>query len=392
MTNTTDISPLRLGFIGGSRVSAVGYAHFVACTMDNRWSLEAGCFTPDRAIGERTALAYGVPLERTYTDWRPFIERERSRLDAVVVLTPTPMHFEMVKVSLEAGLPVICEKSMALDAAQGEALLETTREHSGFLAVTYNYSGYPMVRELRALIKNGRLGRIIHFQAEMPQEGFIRLDALGNRPQPQRWRLSDAKIPTIHLDLGVHLHHLVHYLTAARPHRVAASQASYGWFPEIIDNVSAVCEYSKGIVGQLWFSKSALGHRNGLRLRIFGTEAAAEWFQADPEELRISYADGRREIIDRAGAVEVAACDRYSRFKAGHPAGFIEAFANLYGDLADCLRQFQQDGTWSSPEVSGAELAVEGLHFLEAMAQAATTGEWQAVPLAPPPNRSERGG
>jgi predicted dehydrogenase len=391
MIAKTETSPLRLGFIGGSRESAVGYVHFVACTMDNRWSLEAGCFTPDRAVSERTAIAYGVPLERTYTDWRGFIARERSRLDAVVILTPTPMHFEMVKASLEAGLPVMCEKALALDAAEGEALLEVTRQYSGFLAVTYNYSGYPMVRELRTLIGRGRLGRIIHFQAEMPQEGFIRVDPSGNRPQPQGWRLSDGKVPTIHLDLGIHLHQLVHYLTAARPRRVAASQTGYGWFPEITDNVSAVCEYSDGIMGQLWFSKSALGHRNGLRLRIFGTEAAAEWFQADPEELRIAHADGRREIVDRAASVEVAAAEQYSRFKAGHPAGFIEAFANLYGDLADCLRQFQRDGSWSSPEVSGPELAVEGLRFLEAMAEAARTGEWQALPVASPSNRSEGG-
>ena len=174
------------------------------------------------------------------------------------------------------------------------------------------------------------------------------------------------------------MHHLVYYLTGQAPLEVVSDQRSYGWF-DVIDNVTCLCRYSDNIQGQIWFSKSALGHRNGLRVRIYGSEASAEWFQANPEELILSFLDGRRQIIDRASAVEVAGMRRYTRFKAGHPAGFIEAFANLYTDISDCLRQYKATGKWTSAEVFSAELADEGLRMFEAMVKSALLGKWQIV-------------
>lgn len=168
--------------------------------------------------------------------------------------------------------------------------------------VIYNYSGYPMVRELRRMIRDGELGEILHFQAEMPQEGFLRTDNKRNKPQPQAWRLSDSSVPRIHLDLAVHLHELIHYLTGLKPITVVADQASRGWF-DVIDNVTCLARYTENVQGQFWFSKCALGHRNGLRLRIYGSKASAEWYQMNPEEAVISYGDGRRQILDRASNV-----------------------------------------------------------------------------------------
>ena len=188
----------------------------------------------------------------------------------------------------------------------------------------------------------------------MPQEGFIRVDAQGNKPVPQSWRLSDGDIPTLHLDLAVHLHQIVHYLTGQKPEAVVSDQNHYGWFSGVVDNASCLCRYTGDIQGQFWFSKSALGHRNGLRIRIYGDHGSAEWYQANPEELVLSYMDGRREILDRAAAVEISNQRRYNRFKAGHPAGFVEAFANLYSDIADGLRQYKRTGAWQSSEVFSA--------------------------------------
>ena len=283
-------------------------------------------------------------------------------------------------------MPVICEKSLAADVDEARRILTARDEAKGFLAITYNYSGYPMVRELRNLIRRGVLGRILHFQAEMPQEGFRRVDAQGKQPVPQAWRLSDRSIPVIYLDLGVHLHHVLHYLTEQHPLEVVADQRSYGWF-EVMDNVTCLCRYTDGIQGQIWFSKSALGQRNGLRFRIYGSEASAEWYQANPEEVVLSFVDGRRQILDRAATVEVANLKRYNRFKAGHPAGFIEAFANLYGDIADALALYQDAGTWVSDEVFSADLAAEGLLALEAMVRSSHSGSWEKVGKLGTPNR-----
>lgn len=371
--------PLTLGFIGGSLQSAVGYAHHTSAVMDNQWALVTGCFSRNHETNQATAEAYGVSSERTYKTWQEMLNAEKGHVDAIVVLTPTPSHHEMVTACLRAGFPVICEKALATSSLEAREIIATRNANKGFLAVTYNYSGYPMVRELRHIIKEGRLGRLQHFQVEMPQEGFIRVDRHGNKPKPQSWRLNDGDVPTIHLDLAVHLHQLLHYLTDQSPLEVVTDQGRFGYFPEIIDNVINLCRYSDGMHGQIWFSKASLGHRNGLRLRIYGTQGSAEWFQANPEEVLLAFADGRRETIDRAADVELAGLKRYNRFKAGHPAGFVESFANLYSDIATCLRQFQATGKWHSDDVFSGELALEGLGLIEAMAKSADTKRWQTV-------------
>jgi predicted dehydrogenase len=384
MHTSTQSTPLQLGFIGGSINSAVGYSHFVSSAMDGKWQLVAGSFSTKPELNKETAEVYGVATERVYADWREMLVHEQGKLDAIVILTPTPAHFECVMACMQAGYAVICEKSLAVSSDQAKKMIALRNQLNGFLAVTYNYSGYPMVRELAHIIQQGKLGKILHFQVEMPQEGFIRVDAQGNKPVPQPWRLSDGEIPTLHLDLAVHLHQIIHYLIGQKPIELVSDQNHYGWFSGVVDNASCLCRYSDGIQGQIWFSKSALGHRNGLRIRIYGSEGSAEWIQTNPEELLLSHVDGRREILDRAASVEVTNQRRYNRFKAGHPAGFIEAFANLYSDIAEGLHQFKRDGKWKSKEVFSAELALEGMYFLEAMVASAKTRSWQMVDVVLP--------
>ncbi|MCU7932188.1 MAG: Gfo/Idh/MocA family oxidoreductase [Candidatus Thiodiazotropha sp. (ex Codakia rugifera)] len=384
-------SPLALGFIGGALDSAVGYAHFSACGMDNRWKLVAGAFSQDPRINQDTAKAYGVSGDRVYDDWADMIAKEKDHLDAVTILTPTPSHYHIVSECLTQGMPVICEKALATTSVEIQMILEARNARNGFLAITYNYSGYPMVRELRALIRSGELGEILHFQAEMPQEGYRRVDTHGNKLHPQEWRLHDGDIPTIHLDLAVHLHQLIHYLTDQHPLEVVADQSTCGWF-NVIDNVTCLCRYSEKILGQMWFSKSALGHRNGLRIRIYGSEASAEWFQANPEELILSYADGRRQILDRGADTQLAGLTRYSRFKVGHPAGFVEAFANLYTDIANSMQEYKMTAQWQSDEVFSAELALEGMSMLEAMVRSISMRKWIAVRGTPNNDTNTRQG
>jgi predicted dehydrogenase len=379
MIDPTSRTPLSLGFIGGAVNSAVGYAHFVSCRMDNRWNVVAGCFSAHAEINARTGSAYGVDAKRVHADWTSLLRDEHDHLDAVLVVTPTPAHREMVGACLEAGIPVISEKALATNKQESAELLALRQETAGFLAVTYNYSGYPMMRELRAKIASGALGEILHFQAEMPQEGFARTTLDGGRPAPQEWRLHDGAVPTLALDLAVHLHHCVDFLIQAKPLSVVADQSTGGWFRNIVDDFVCIARYERNIRGQIWFSKSSLGHRNGLRLRIYGSKASAEWYQANPEELHISHIDGRREILDRGGDVTVASLERYNRFKVGHPAGFVEAFANLYVDLADSLLAFSQTGRWDAEDVYGVAKAHEGLSLLDAMETSASTSMWCEV-------------
>ena len=379
MTVITKKKCFSIGFIGGSIKSAVGYTHKIASQMDGRWQVVAGCFSRNHETNLETAVEWGIPLERTYSDYQTLLEKEQGILDAIVVLTPTPSHTDIVIEALKKGYAVICEKALTGTSEDAQLIAESVKANKGFLAVTLNYSGYPMLRELRHIISAGRLGKIKQIQIEMPQEGFARLDSYGNKPQPQSWRLSDGKISTISLDLGIHLHHIIHYLTGEYPREVVADTASFGWFENVIDNVSCLLRYSGGLHCQMWYSKAALGQRNGLKIRAFGDKGSAEWLQVQPEELLISNVDGSREILDRASIVDIANLARYNRFKAGHPAGFIEAFANLYYDLADSYIEFKQLGQISSNEIFGVSHSINGLQLFEGIAQSVDERRWVKI-------------
>ncbi len=371
--------PFRIGFIGGGLNSAVGNTHRISCQMDNRWRLDAGCFSTHSDVNRETAEQWGVDADRLYDDWRTFLDEEKGKLDAVCLLTPTPQHSEMALEALKRGYAVICEKAMADSSSDAEGICRAVKQYNGFFAVTYNYTGYPMLRELRRMVLENKLGQIQLVQIEMPQEGFARLSKDGKPPTPQSWRLQDGTIPTISLDLGVHLHHMVDFLTGEKPVEVVADQASFGFFKDVIDNVNCLVRYTGDVRSQIWYSKMALGHRNGLRVRVYGDLGSAEWFQLEPEELLFYDKQGHREIIDRASCVEIADQLRYNRFKSGHPAGFIEAFANHYYDLAEGLSEFRRRGLCSSPYVFSADKAKEGLQMLEAINISAKSKCWQEV-------------
>ena len=249
--------------------------------------------------------------------------------------------------------------------------------HSSYIALPIP-DVYPIIRELRDKIENGMLGNILHFQAEMPQEGYLKYDSTGKAPVPQQWRLVDKSIPALHLDLGVHLHQLIGYLTKLNPKEVISSQNRFSNL-SVVDNVNTMCRYDEGMVGNMFFSKSSLGCRNGLKIRIFGSKASAEWIQMNPEEILVCHDNGKREILDRAVDSKVASLKKYERFKAGHPAGYVEAFANLYNDIALCLKDYHENGEWTSNEVYSVDFALEGLLMLEAMVRSFESKSWEAV-------------
>jgi len=371
--------PFKLGFIGGGLNSAVGNTHRIASQMDHRWILESGCFSTNNKINNETASKWGIDKSRLYDDWRVLLNKERDKLDAVCLLTPTPAHSEMAIYALNNGFPVICEKTMATSNKEALAICRAVQANKGFLAVTYNYTGYPMLRELRQMIIDGKLGVIHLIQIEMPQEGYARLNKQGVPAKPQAWRLKDGVVPIISLDLGSHLHNMIYFLTRETPLQVIADQASYGFFKDVTDNVNCLVRYTGNMRAHIWYSKTALGHRNGLRIRVYGNKGSAEWFQLTPEELIFNDIYGKREVIDNASRVNIADQRRYNRFKSGHPAGFIEAFANHYYDIADSLQQFKKNGYYASPWIFTADFAKEGLLMLEAISKSVKNNRWQTI-------------
>jgi len=372
----TPHKPLRLAFIGGALNSAVGYTHFNASRLDGQFKLEAGCFSRSSQHNEHTADVYGVERARCYSNWQELLIDEKGSVDAVVILTPTPTHAEIAVAAIEAGYPVICEKALATSSEECNRIQAAVKKNQGYLAVTFNYSGYPMVRQLRQMISEGRLGRLQQIQVEMPQEGFLRMNA-----NPQDWRRKDYAVPTVSLDLGVHVHHLVDFISSGlKPLSLVGEQASYGQFPGIIDNTYCIARYEQGMRVQAWWGKTALGHRNGLRIRVYGEIGSAEWYQMDPEVLSWADNDGHHYLLDRGSSeAKIAQEARYNRFKPGHPSGFIEAFANLYADFSEELRGAIDGARIKNPYVFGAEHATEGVRVMELITDSAKASQWLTV-------------
>lgn len=367
--------PLRLAFIGGSIQSAIGYTHFTASRMDGLFALEAGCFSRDADINAQTGKVYGV--HRLYPDALSLLHAERERVDAVVILTPIPSHYEIIRTALDLGVAVISEKALALSSAECRSLEDLVHKKQAYLAVTLNYSAYPMVRQLRKMVQDGQFGTLQQIAIEMPQESFLRDDLTA-----QAWRQRDYYVPTVSLDLGVHVHHLVHFVSGLKPLAVSADRASFGKLKNLVDTVHGFAQYENDVRVQVWWGKTALGHRNGLRIRLYGSKGSAKWSQMNPEFLHWADNQGHCYILDRASKEATLAREpRYNRFKAGHPSGFIEAFANLYTDLAQDLAAFKLAKARGEvfrrhPYVFGVDHAIDGLAFIEAMDQSARQQQW----------------
>jgi predicted dehydrogenase len=326
--------------------------------MDNKWELGGGCFSTAKDANEVTIETWAEGGDLYYDVGEILYEDMDS--DAIVILTPTPLHHEQVIACLDAGYPVICEKALCTSSKQAKEIVDK----GGDLVVTYNYTGYPMIRELRAAINAGFLGHIQQVQIEMPQQGY----SSDTCKKPQEWRMTDGDIPTLHLDLCDHMIHMYYYLTGQHPVKVVSDQDSLGQY-EVIDNVGFMARDKDNRMLQGWFSKAALGYSNGLRVRVFGDNGAAEWLQSSPEYLTIHQPNGHTQVMERGPTCLEASLPRYNRFKPGHPSGFIEAMANLYWDFSETLTQ----------PLYSAAVAYQGLQVMEAMVKSNESGKWEPV-------------
>lgn len=356
----------KLGFIGGGINSIAGYPHYIASQLDNRFEVVAGVFSSDINKSKETSKKWGV---NHYDNLDAMLKNEQ--LDAISILTPTPLHYEHIKYLLQKQIPIICEKPL-VDSYHDLLTLQKSLGNN-FLAVTNNYSGYPMIRELKQQIKNGNLGEILSINLQMPQETFLRPPK--NINYPQKWRLNDAEIPMISLDLGTHLHHLSNFLLEEEPVALLAEFHSFSTY-NVIDDVKILLRYKKNKSGMMWFSKTALGHRNGLSVEVYGSKGSALWVQESPEQLNISYNDGLKTSLDRASNCLEANQPRYNRMTPGHPSGFIEAFANTYSDIADLLDAYKQNDKSVNSSIYSLQNAANGLKMLFKATQSYKNNSW----------------
>jgi predicted dehydrogenase len=327
--------PLRWGMIGGGEGAFIGGVHRMAARLDGRYQLVAGVFSSDAEKTKRSAKALGVDEARAYPTVEAMIAGEKARPDGVEVVsivTPNHVHYAQSAACLEAGLDVICDKPLTTNLADAEKLVALATAKKRLLGVTFNYTGYPMVRYAKQLIADGLIGTLRVVQAEYPQ-GWL-ATALEKTGQKQAsWR-TDPKLAGAGAlgDIGSHSFQLVEFVTGEKVSEVAADVTAIVPGRPIDDNVNVLLRFAGGARGSLWASQVAIGHLNSHRLRVYGENGSVQWFQERPEELLIVEA-GQSPRCVRRGDPETPVSS--VALPGGHPEGFIEAFSQLYTDFAE---------------------------------------------------------
>ena len=332
------IKKYRLAFVGGGISSTIGKIHSIATTIDRRWKISSGFFSRNKNINLKTAKLYGVDENRVYQNFDKFLILEKDKIDAIVLLVPTPARLKYLLKIFKFKIPVISEKPL-IDNYEGFKKLNKYKKN--FLRVTYNYTGYPLVKELSELIIKKYLGKIKQIHFEMPQDAFT--ITTSKNIKPKKWRLRDHYVPNISHDLGSHILSLTYYLLGEYPSEVMCNYFKSSKYKNLIDNGYFWIKFKSGISGTYWISKSVPGIRNGLKLKIIGEKKSAHWFQMRPEELKICNENGSIEIIDNLTFQLKANSKKYNRYKVGHPSGFLEAFANMYSDYSDEFTDFKKN-------------------------------------------------
>ena len=328
---------LRLGFVGGGRDSVIGGTHLVASRVDGFYDLVAGVFSADPHVSKATAKAELVNPSRVYESFSEMAEQEAKRedgIDVVLIATPPDIHYAASKIFLERGIDVICEKPMTVDRKQALALNELVSQNDRLFCLTHCYTGYPMVREARSIVRSGVLGKIRILEAELAA-GDPGVSVEPDDPSKRHWRFRDDIMGkgAILGEVSSHAHHLLHYIYGEEISEVSAELSIFVPRRIVYDNAYVTLRYANGARGRIWGSYVAAGNDHGLRFRIFGEEGSLTWDQETPEVLWLKPI-GKEAVRIARGYDDLSfEATTATRFRPGHPEGYALAFANLYSDF-----------------------------------------------------------
>ena len=380
---------LQWGLIGGGESSQIGAAHRIAARMHDAFELTAAALDIDPARAREYAIRLGVAKERAYGDWREMLEAERKRarrVDLVTIATPNSSHFEITRAFLAAGFDVLCEKPLTNTVAEAEEIVRVARSHNRVCAVNYAYSGYPLVRHARAMVARGDLGRIRVVVAEFAH-GHHASAAEADDPRV-RWRYDPAVagVSSVLADCGIHALHLACFITGQQLESLAADFASTIEARRLEDDALLAFRMSQGAVGRLWTSAVAIGRAHGLTIQVYGELGGLRWQQEHPNQLYWTPVGAPTSIIERGVPGLSLEADRATHVAVGHAEGFLEAFGNIYADLAELL-QARNAGRAPDPLALSYPRAEDGLLSVAAVqaaaASASTGGAWVKLSAAP---------
>ena len=330
---------IKLGMVGGGEGAFIGEVHRIAARMDERFQLCAGalCSDPERSL--KSALDLGLPEDRSYSDYKEMAISESQRDDGinfVSIVTPNHLHHPIAKAFLEVGINVICDKPMTMNSEEAQELIDISESSDLIFAVTYNYSGYPLIREAREIIKKGDLGSIRIIKVEYIQDWLT--EPIENTGQKQAsWRVDPKKsgIGGSIGDIGTHAFHLAHFVTQQLPNKISADLSCFVEGRELDDNAHILMRYESGAKGMIWSSQVAPGNENNLKIQIYGEKGGLIWQQENPNELILNLLNQPSRRLTRGSSFVGDQSARLTRIPAGHPEGYLEGFANIYREVAD---------------------------------------------------------
>jgi len=380
-----DSGRIRLGMVGGGQGAFIGAVHRIASRLDNEYELVAGALSsePKRAIA--SALELGIARDRAYGTFEEMAKAEAKRADGIEVVsivTPNHMHAGPAKAFLKAGIHVICDKPLALNVKEAKELVALAKKSGKIFALTHNYTGYPMIRQARAMVAAGELGEIRHVQAEYAQDWLTeRLEATGQKQADWRTDPKRSGVGGALGDIGTHAYNLACFVTGLTLDSLCADLTTFVKGRKLDDNDNVLLRWKGGAKGMLWASQIAVGNENGVTLRVYGTKGGLSWRQEDPNYLWFSPFGQPPRKITRGGHGSGPAAARVTRVPSGHPEGYLEGFANIYAEVARAIRAARA-GKKPDPAVifPTVEDGLKGMEFVEAAVKSNAKGStWVKV-------------
>jgi predicted dehydrogenase len=362
---------IRLGMVGGGKDAFIGAVHRIAARIDDQFELVAGALssTPEKARDSGRAL--GLAADRIYDDFATMAQREARRkngIEAVAIVTPNHMHAPAAKAFLKRGIHVICDKPLTATLAEAKGLARAAAASDALFVLTHNYTGYPMVRQARAMVADGAIGAVRLVQVEYAQDWLATpVEEAGSKQAG--WRTDPARSGKGGStgDIGTHGYNLARFVSGLRLEALAADLQAFVPGRRLDDNGHVLLRFEGGARGMLWCSQVAPGNENALRLRVYGETGGLEWAQEDPNYLWHTPLGQPKRLLTRGGAGALPAAARVSRTPGGHPEGYLEGFATIYAEAARAILA-RREGRPVPAEVlfPTVEEGVEGVAFVEA--------------------------
>ncbi|WP_286271429.1 Gfo/Idh/MocA family protein [Thalassotalea hakodatensis] len=381
---------IRMGMVGGGQGAFIGAVHRMAAFLDGNIELVCGAFSSNAERSQQSGADLNIAQQRCYASYQEMFEQEAALpaekgMEFVAIVTPNYLHFPVAKMAIEYGFHVLSDKPATFDLAEALALQSLLEQHNTLYGLTHTYNGYPMVKQAKHLVASGELGKIVKIVVEYSQGWLASKDDEASKQAS--WRLDPKKsgISCCMGDIGVHAANLVEYVSALNITQLCADLETTVADRQLDDDGTVLLRFSNGAKGVLLASQVSIGEENNLRLRIYGDKKSLEWWQMEPNTLWLKSADQPTQML-RAGVGEM--CDQAlnaMRTPAGHPEGYLEAFANVYQNFVGQVRAFQrgEDASNETHDVPGITEAVKGMAFIENTVRASQSDmKWHQLSLA----------